>query len=306
MLSNKHSTGVTSLRAKSSVAVTQLGLQEKKLQRNYSLSTVAKMKGRKYPIVTNAQRRYQADQWSEKLDRLRRFRQKHRHCLVPCSYDPDPSLARWVRRQRYHYHLHLGGKPSPLKPDRIEILNSIGFQWDAQEAQWRERLLELKEFKEQYGHTAVPSSYPANQKLATWVKFQRQQYRRYEKGDYSSYLTKERIAVLDDLDFVWNINVTTVDELEKQDHRNKIQKVTPEVSHRDRKTLIVNALNQAESLQNPSNCESSIPGAGSSLNLFRIIAQEKGKPSSTTFYEKKLVLEAWQNYAKLLNEKNEL
>jgi hypothetical protein len=41
--------------------------------------------------------------------------------MVPRAYKPDPQLANWVHKQRQ----------SCEKKDRVELLNKIGFVWDA-------------------------------------------------------------------------------------------------------------------------------------------------------------------------------
>lgn len=46
-------------------------------------------------------RQYQAEQWTEKFQELMEFRGQRGHCNVPHSFDENPSLARWVKRQRY-------------------------------------------------------------------------------------------------------------------------------------------------------------------------------------------------------------
>ena len=46
-------------------------------------------------------RPYQAEQWTEKFDELIEFRKERGHCCVPHTFKENPSLARWVKRQRY-------------------------------------------------------------------------------------------------------------------------------------------------------------------------------------------------------------
>lgn len=143
--------------------------------------------------------------WITNFQKLLAFQEKNNHCIVPCIYDADPSLARWVKRQRHHYYLLSKGKPSPLRRERIEMLNKIGFVWHAKEALWQERFAELLEFKKKYGHCFVPTSFPSNQPLATWVKCQRRQYKLYESGR-SSFITTDRIMMLEECGFEWNPN----------------------------------------------------------------------------------------------------
>mmetsp|Transcript_25955 Transcript_25955/g.38348 ORF Transcript_25955/g.38348 Transcript_25955/m.38348 type:complete len:356 (-) Transcript_25955:73-1140(-) len=151
-------------------------------------------------------RPYQAEKWQERFEELKEFTQVHGHCLVPHTYPEHPELARWVKRQRYQYGLLNQGKKSSISPDRIKILDELGFVWDSHEQNWRERLHELLEYKEKYGSCAVPSSYPSNSKLSKWVKCQRRQYKLYWEGK-SSNMTTERIMELNKHEFQWNIRV---------------------------------------------------------------------------------------------------
>lgn len=142
--------------------------------------------------------------WQCNFKKLIEFRKKHNHCHVPVKYDVDTSLARWVKRQRYHYMLHESGKHSPITADRISALEKIGFIWSAQDALWMERVHDLEKFKNKYGHCSVPTIFEENQTLATWVKFQRRQYKQHRRGN-KSYMTDKRIEILEDMGFAWKI-----------------------------------------------------------------------------------------------------
>ncbi|OEU11191.1 hypothetical protein FRACYDRAFT_246303 [Fragilariopsis cylindrus CCMP1102] len=92
------------------------------------------------------------------------------HCLVPNQYPDNPSLAEWVKRQRYQYKLKGMGKYTHMSNDRMIALEKSGFVWNSHDAVWEERLKELKEFKHvNHGNTNVPSFYPPNPPLAVWV-----------------------------------------------------------------------------------------------------------------------------------------
>jgi len=142
-------------------------------------------------------------QWNYSYQKLLKFHKKSGHCLVPCEYEGDLSLARWVKRQRYQYYLLVHGKKASMNQKRVKMLDDIGFIWQAQDSLWQERFQALLEFKKEHGHCSIPTDYPLNQKLATWVKFQRRQYRLHREG-FPSYISDERIAVLDKHGFQWS------------------------------------------------------------------------------------------------------
>ena len=151
-------------------------------------------------------RGYQADQWTEKFEELCAFMNKNGHCQVPHGYPANESLARWTKRQRYQYKLsRLEGKPSTMTEDRIAALNDLGFVWNSHEAIWEERWTELNDFKQVNGHCNVPSQFETNQKLATWVKCQRRQYKLFVAQQQPSNMTTERAMRLHRLGFVWEL-----------------------------------------------------------------------------------------------------
>jgi hypothetical protein len=157
------------------------------------------------PISNSRFRGYQADQWTEKFEELCAFIKTTGHCQVPHGYPTNESLARWTKRQRYQYKLRLEGKPCTMTEDRIGALNALGFVWNSHEAIWEERWTELEEFKlANGGHCNVPSQFETNQKLATWVKCQRRQYKLF-LAQQPSNMTPNRAARLHELGFVWEL-----------------------------------------------------------------------------------------------------
>ena len=149
-------------------------------------------------------RSYQADQWYLKFGELKEFKRAFGHCQVPHSFQQNPTLARWAKRQRYQYKLLQEGKASTMTEERVAALEDLGFVWDSHSSLWFERLGELKHFRQVNGHCNVPSSYPANPKLAIWVKCQRRQYKLLKTGQPSN-MTLERANMLDQLGFIWEI-----------------------------------------------------------------------------------------------------
>mmetsp|Transcript_10234 Transcript_10234/g.15026 ORF Transcript_10234/g.15026 Transcript_10234/m.15026 type:complete len:363 (+) Transcript_10234:161-1249(+) len=161
-----------------------------------------------------------SDPWQERFQDLIRFHIRHGHCLVPCTYPEDTTLARWVKRQRYEYKQLLkkqqqsrenGGlkKPSTsstMNAERIKMLESIGFVWDSHESAWKEKLEELITFKKVHGSCDLPYYYPVNPQLATWATRQRRQYTLYNKGKPSS-MTPTRIQALNEIGFKWQMRV---------------------------------------------------------------------------------------------------
>eukprot|EP00548_Thalassiothrix_antarctica_P007842 CAMPEP_0194136118 /NCGR_PEP_ID=MMETSP0152-20130528/6144_1 /TAXON_ID=1049557 /ORGANISM="Thalassiothrix antarctica, Strain L6-D1" /LENGTH=265 /DNA_ID=CAMNT_0038832633 /DNA_START=640 /DNA_END=1437 /DNA_ORIENTATION=+ len=140
--------------------------------------------------------------WERNFNRLVKYKNVHKHCLVPYDYLVEPSLARWVKKQRQQYKLRLQGKFSNMTQTRIKMLDDIGFIWDSREARWQEILEELIEYKQKNGDCMVPPNNSSNPHLASWVKQQRREYKLFQEG-HSSNMTHKRILILEKYGFNW-------------------------------------------------------------------------------------------------------
>lgn len=67
--------------------------------------------------------------WKERLSDLIDFKTRHGNCLVPSNCPTQQQLATWVKCQRRQYKLYREGRPSNMTPDRIMILEKLGFEW---------------------------------------------------------------------------------------------------------------------------------------------------------------------------------
>ena len=148
-------------------------------------------------------RSHQAESWMEKYEELLDFRLSNGHCLVPNQYPANPSLAEWVKRQRYQHKLKGMGKHSSMSDDRVIALEKLGFVWNSHDAVWEERLKELKQYKNLFGNTNVPSKYEPNPQLAIWIKRQRRQYKFLTEGKPST-MTPYRVEKLREINFSWS------------------------------------------------------------------------------------------------------
>lgn len=147
---------------------------------------------------------YHDEKWNLHFNHLLAYKKINGHCRVPHTYDANPALSHWVKRQRYQHKCKLEGKVWNISESRIQKLNAIGFIWDAQELLWQTRFDELKDYRLQYGDCNVPYNFNENRKLPTWVKCQRRQYKLRQMGK-SSNMTKERIKKLQVLGFKWGL-----------------------------------------------------------------------------------------------------
>lgn len=138
--------------------------------------------------------------WDTRFQELNEFKAKRGHCNAR-PYD-DGQLGHWVHNQRRLYRLLKRGDTNSLTDDRIQKLESIGFQWTVAKGKadmWDIKLEELKNFKQENGDCHVPTRYGP---LGTWVARQRRNYW-FSKEGKSSHMTDDRIRKLESIGFEW-------------------------------------------------------------------------------------------------------
>ena len=138
--------------------------------------------------------------WLTVYHELKEYKTKHGHCNVPTKLG---LLGGWVGTQRTEYRKWVNGERSSMTDERITKLQAIGFEWLCHLNQWKKSFEELKKHRENHGHCNVTRKNP----LGRWVHTQRGQYRFLKQGK-SSFMTYDRIRMLDSIDFRWDIGLT--------------------------------------------------------------------------------------------------
>jgi hypothetical protein len=146
--------------------------------------------------------------WSVRFQQLREYKVQSGHCIVPFQYFANPKLGRWVSTQRAQYKLYQEGKPSAMTEERIQELESIGFDCGTTKTDWSTQFQQYKlcEYKVQPGHRIVPYQY-SNPKLGEWVSTQCSTYRLHQEGKPSP-MTEEHIRELESIGFDWGTSKT--------------------------------------------------------------------------------------------------
>ncbi|OGL42749.1 MAG: hypothetical protein A2W05_02625 [Candidatus Schekmanbacteria bacterium RBG_16_38_10] len=103
-------------------------------------------------------------------------------------------LGQWQVNIRQKY------KRSQLSPDRIKILEEIGFKWEFREEAFEKGFQETLRYKDQFKSPHAPNKYLTTDgyKLGTWQSEQRVKYR-------NSKLSSDKIQRLEDIGFKWYI-----------------------------------------------------------------------------------------------------
>jgi len=124
------------------------------------------------------------------FDTLSSFYNKFGHTRVPAQWAEDPKLAGWTYRIRAGKH--------ELSSQTIDLLNSIGFEWNINRktvVEWSRMYCRLLEFKQVYGHTRVPVKWQNDPKLGKWVSRMRNEKKK---------ISPERLIKLKSIGFDWN------------------------------------------------------------------------------------------------------
>eukprot|EP00978_Attheya_sp_CCMP212_P019940 scaffold56641_cov49-Attheya_sp.AAC.4 len=191
--------------------------------------------------------------WMERYEQLHHYIAIHGSANVPTQH---PELGTWVKAQRVHYNLlckrhhptknpttttstsdtttssttsststglkqQARNRTNPLTPEKIDLLNEVGFIWDKQQHSWDTNVAQLVEFRDRHRHLNVPQNYGA---LGRWVQTQRSEYTRYHRTlthnhsqnnnatsttsvvsvKTTTTMTPERLKQLEDLNFVFH------------------------------------------------------------------------------------------------------
>jgi hypothetical protein len=145
--------------------------------------------------------------WMAIFEKLVEYKKQHKNTIVPQRYDEHSQivgctkLGSWVNNQRTSY------RNNKLLPNRIDLLNSIGFEWDGvksatDQIKWMNMFEKLVQYKKQHKDTKVSkrddehSQIVGCTKLGSWVATQRTGYR-------NNKLLPNRIDLLDSIGFDW-------------------------------------------------------------------------------------------------------
>jgi len=156
---------------------------------------------------------YLENTWGNHYKDLCKFQEENGHCYVFRNGE-HATLAGWVHCQRKQKKLHDDGKHSQLTPQRIELLDKIGFDWRPSESggieklrspernlEWDQLFEQLKDYKEKNGHCSPKKKVP---KIGNWVSSQRRLWIRNQKGEATT-LTEERISKLQSIGFEFSV-----------------------------------------------------------------------------------------------------
>ena len=175
----------------------------------------------------------QYTKFEARFDELTEFKKKFGHCNVPTRYDANPTLlGNWCMTLKTSYKKmqRLQKQSGYLSYERIQRLEKLGFKWvvitSFRNAAFDQRVGELTEFKNKFGHCNVPPKYDVNPSLRNWCMTMRKAYNKIRKGESTrTILSHERIERLDKLGIKWKnscyTNESTKEHEGNQAHNTK-------------------------------------------------------------------------------------
>jgi hypothetical protein len=171
--------------------------------------------------------------WKKRFQELVAYKLENGHANVPQSYK-DKSLHAWVRTQREAKKDYDKGKVSKMTQERVDALESIGFQWvvghQPKDQQWEDMFQALLRYKQQHGHTRVSQN--ENKQLYKWVLNQRARRRLLEThGEGKAKgMTWARVEKLQAIDFCFEAssNRRRTGQVDMQPHHHLVAHAPPQ------------------------------------------------------------------------------
>ena len=140
--------------------------------------------------------------WDKYIAAAQEYSEANGHLRVSIDYVSESGvrLGEWIRRLRALRKNNPGSKL--LKPERIELLDSLGMIWDVPDYIWLQNYSECVEYYTEHGNLDVPKDYVTQSgvKLYLWLK-NIQTTLRGQNHYYS--LTDEQVQQLEELGFQW-------------------------------------------------------------------------------------------------------
>ena len=157
--------------------------------------------------------------WNERVMQLQEFIKVNRHTSVPKRYTDHGNLGLWVAKQRLHYRKYMRGESSPLTTRQIEILDSLGFCWEASiikrqkvapddraepESDWWKNYHRLRSQLELSGEKRV-GLLTLSSDMVQWLKRQKKDLDQVNILDHD-LVAKQHVLALEKLDPAWTMS----------------------------------------------------------------------------------------------------
>ena len=139
--------------------------------------------------------------FDEAFKYAKKFYEENGHLCVPLRYETSGfKLGDWIGWMRKKYNGV--NDATPLEPEHIKKLESIGMIWDVLKYEWEQKYNLLKEYYNEFGTINIGRDVIYHSvKLGRWLHCQRE----IRKGTRNGILSEEQIKKLDTLKFNWMV-----------------------------------------------------------------------------------------------------
>ena len=137
--------------------------------------------------------------WKANVTAFKAYVRRFGDGRVPANWKENLELGRWVAMLRYRRKIR------QLTPDTIAELDKLGFMWSPNDLDWNKTFKKLLLFRARFKHCNVPSGWPNDPNLTTWVAHQR---RLHKLG----VLLRDRTQRLEKIGFLLKIYGYTEEE----------------------------------------------------------------------------------------------
>jgi hypothetical protein len=160
------------------------------------------------PTKKGKKKIFHAEDWNNMMFTALVYRAKQGDLSVAAKDEDNDELFQWMQEQRRQFKLYTEDpSTSTLTADQVKVLDSLHFHWHTRgEEHWNRNYLLLKQFHQENGHCLVPRL--AKDKLGEFVTEQRRQMKFLKEGK-PSRMTSKRTALLNELDFIWQLRQRT-------------------------------------------------------------------------------------------------
>jgi hypothetical protein len=156
--------------------------------------------------------------WQNNFRELAEYKKKYGHFKVYYKDKECKKILNWANRMRMAKRHEI---TQSLSEQQIQLLDSIGFDWEPAEVTWNQNIIKLKKFIAKYTHTYVPIRKCEIEGLGIWVAWAR---------DNKNRLTNSQIEELDALGFEWDSelayrkrnNILNINGLGPEEYTSKI------------------------------------------------------------------------------------
>jgi len=150
------------------------------------------------------------------LEERKREEEMRVHELMSRQESSSEALEQVMEQQRRMHALKRERINLSQEQKRLNVERQKRIAVTKREKTWILRYEQMVAFRRRYGHCRVPHGHAENKQLSWWVMNNRAQHQKYVAKEHS-WLSEERVAMLDELNFAWSASNRKKKEKKKEE-----------------------------------------------------------------------------------------